>query len=113
MLPMTFNPTPKFGNMIADRATLVCPHCGDEYLHQRTVTVRQRDREDGPATVVVASPSIWFKGERLGKVEVTRDANAPERRDTLDIGFECEMCHKESVLRFEQHKGNTMVDWIG
>lgn len=110
-----------------DGDTLLCPNCGEDYLHQESVVVLVRDREDGPATrvEVKASPSElqpWIAARQgidvlpplehpAAEVRVSRAAHPPGRRDSIAITFFCEHCPAKPVLVIAQHKGMTLVTW--
>jgi hypothetical protein len=85
---------------------LLCPRCGDNYLHHCAVSVFSRPREDGPVTVTTVHDS--------GQVEIGPiTARSPSsRRDGLTIAFWCECCGATDLeLAISQHKGNTHAGW--
>jgi hypothetical protein len=90
---------------------LVCPECGEEYLHQRRVTVWDR-LEDAPMvreTTVSVAVSTMMADSHL-------TANPSERRQGMSIFFECETClegEEMHELCIAQHKGSTFVFWRG
>lgn len=88
---------------------LKCPHCKGEHLHQEEVEVYWRDHEDGPATKITSSGA---------EVSVTRDDDAPGRRQSTFIWFVCEDCSGGGApllkfcLEIQQYQGRTRVNWI-
>lgn len=89
---------------------ICCPECGGLTLHQCTVTVYERDGEDGPGTKVEVLSSKAVNVTRLER------ADLPGRRQSLDIEFRCEICNFDAgasfILRIAQHKGETQVAWL-
>eukprot|EP01083_Nonionella_stella_P178178 628734_1 len=88
-----------FGNSKA----LNCPKCDSVHLHQRTVTVFIRDKEDGAGTKTTVNHCT--KTERVSSTEI------PKRRDCLKIAFHCEDCGDIGNLMIIQHKGSTYLQW--
>jgi hypothetical protein len=82
---------------------LVCPVCGDEYMHHGNVRIFSRFGEDKDGLQVDVSNSV--------KVEPVRSGAIPGRRDAIHISFTCENgC--ASLLQIMQHKGNTFFEWL-
>lgn len=79
---------------------LVCPECGDTYLHQTNVTVFDREEEDGKVIVREISTS---------EVKTSYQTNAHGRRNSLEIKFYGE-CGHEFILLIMQHKGETFLE---
>lgn len=88
-----------------DNQELICPACGEAYLHQEKVEITFRDEEDGDG-VFVRTSKHGQKIARIGTKEI------PGRRDFLEIYFHCEKCDKEPRLQFMQVKGTTVTEWI-
>ena len=97
---------------------LLCPQCSSNNLHQRTVTVFNRN-EDGKDTEVTCVQ----KDDEASTVLVTNEttSNPSPRRHGILIDFECEQCYEmqegdyvfdKLVLAIYQHKGLTMVEWV-
>ena len=95
---------------------LVCPCCGEDYLHHETVTVfsRKEDAEFVRKTVV--------EGSSVASDKEFNDVsgNPSDRRDGITIRFWCETCAdytadgkpiKQMFLHIAQHKGNTIMRW--
>lgn len=98
----------------AEEDVLLCPGCGEGYLHHWMVEVGFRDEEDGPGTLTtVGVPHPHQRG--LSKVEVVRRSSDdfPGRRDYAALAFWCEHCSANTVyvLRLMQHKGRTLLKW--
>jgi len=96
--------------------SLCCPQCGSDRLHHGRVTVFHRIEDDemvtqtvvtGPTAIVEAIPNL-------------RTTNPSSRHDSIEIEFQCELCHKEKnsdsanermFLRIARHKGKTLLEW--
>lgn len=87
---------------------LKCPACGGTNLHHHEVIVCSRTSgEDGPGVKVEVSGA-----------SVTTTVNVPDaafagRRDDLRVRFTCEQCPTESWRYLIQHKGDTLLKWLG
>ena len=92
-----------------DEATLLCPRCGENYLHQGTTTLYERP-EDAVVTLEIAVASAAVV-TRLCPSSETR--NPSSRRHGLAIQFECETCGPVGELTIAQHKGLTLLAWRG
>jgi len=81
---------------------MVCPSCGESYLHHEEVEVFER--EEGRKNVLHVSV-------KDGGIEVDDDmeGNPSSARGGVLIHFWCEICHAKTVLSFSQHKGATHV----
>ena len=86
---------------------LLCPKCGENYLHHETVTVYSRKEDDEKVIQTTINEGVLLSGV----VPSSRAANPSSRRDGLTISFWCEICHAKPVLTLAQHKGNTIVEW--
>lgn len=120
------------GLVLLDGEGLVCPRCGEGYLHQGPVRVYSRREDcDGTLTTVECEAKVSvapFPGGRM-----------PGRRQSLEIDFYCEICGDNCydtdqpgpsdcscgcgecqcgnaryslTLRVMQHKGCTLVSWV-
>ena len=94
---------------IAEDGELLCPCCGENYLHHDVVEVYSRDSEDAPsrATVIMGQGDLFCGPERL----IGARGNPSSRRQGLRIGFWCETCDQQPSLTIAQHKGVTYVQW--
>jgi len=93
-------------DLAADSATLTCPHCGGEQLHQLAVEVYFR-KEDASHGI---NASVFGPAE-LCHTSHSQARNPSPRRDGVRIRFSCEHCPKESSLAIVQHKGDTNMFW--
>jgi hypothetical protein len=84
-----------------ENAPLVCPNCGDEYLHHHSIKVYCRDKEGVEAGLMTEIS--------CGATTITRnmDGNPSKRRDGIVITFECETCDHKSNMLIVQHEGQT------
>mgnify|MGYP000379070245 CR=1 FL=1 len=102
-------PASFFPGMEDGTSELVCPACGENYLHQRSVAVWDRGEDSAitrETTVSLAVSTMMAASEDC--------ANPSTRRQGLSIMFECETCleeNKDHELCFAQHKGVTVVFW--
>jgi hypothetical protein len=84
---------------------LLCPRCGDDYVHVDDVFVAGRPREDGPVFPVhVNSDGNVREGQQVS-LPVSAD-----RRHSIGVQGWCEKCSGRFVIEFRQHKGQTLVD---
>jgi predicted RNA-binding Zn-ribbon protein involved in translation (DUF1610 family) len=86
---------------------LLCPRCGADYLHHRSVTAYERG-EDAKSVVEItlAGTQVSVNAASLG------EANPSRRRDGLVIDFWCEICGDAPIqLCIAQHKGSTEIGW--
>lgn len=86
---------------------LVCPVCGYNFIHQGSVCVMNRFKEDGDGTKTTVS----LDGKTVNVTHLP-DSELPGRRDTVRINFWCEGCPRSSVLEIAQHKGQTFFSWV-
>lgn len=96
---------PKFDSYSENSgAQLLCPACGDSYLHHDGVEVFECD-EDATTGVHVSVSG--------GKAQVDNvlEGNPSARRHGLTVHFSCEGCDAKPVLSISQHKGNTLVNF--
>ena len=96
--------------------SLRCPQCGGEFLHHGRLTVFHRIEDDEMITqTVVTGPTATVEA-----VPNSRTPNPSSRRDSIEIEFQCELCHWEKnsdfanqrmFLQIAQHKGKTLLEW--
>lgn len=96
---MEFNNLPKFDQTNGE---LLCPQCGNEYLHHEKIEAFQR-LEDA-----VSGLHVSIEGEEL-VVDKNLGGNPSMRRHGLKIQFRCESCSHKPVMKIDQHKGNTYI----
>lgn len=86
---------------------LLCPACGDNYLHHKAVTAY--DRKPDEPTVVRTRVS---EGIVTREPVPNNDDNPSPRRHGLVIDFWCEGCTADPIqLRIGQHKGVSELSW--
>jgi len=92
---------------------LCCPKCEGTYLHQIAVYAGFRRVEDEMESLTVAVDKTGVR---------TQIARLEGRRDEAEIYFACENCTPEDkwsfpdpelALRIYQHKGETLLEWLG
>lgn len=94
-------------------AILLCPRCGDSYLHHRGVV--SFDRSEDAETVLRTAMEVGKTTVQL--VAQAQSGNPSSRRDGIVIQFWCEKCgggeDGSSVieLTLAQHKGETELAW--
>ena len=96
------------GIILMDDEALMCPNCGNVYLHQDKVTVFNRDEDE--ETEFVAE--IQGKKAKAQLLPSSRTKNPSARRQGLTISFYCECCPaKKLQMHISQHKGTTYFKW--
>jgi hypothetical protein len=90
-----------------DGDTLLCPYCGNEYLHHSKITAYDRSEDATAVTVSEIERGV------VTRTAVLSDAarNPSSRRDGIAIEFWCENCHGRSELTIAQHKRCSLCDW--
>ena len=85
---------------------LVCPHCGEVFLHQYKTEIFDRDEDELEGLHVIT--------DRENDIIIKRDleGNPSKRRDGLRVHFFCEICRASSALEIYQHKGQTFVKFF-
>lgn len=86
-------------------AELLCPSCGNNYLHHDRVEVFERSEDETQGLHVSVS-------EGKATLDNALSGNPSARRHGLSIHFWCEGCSTRSVLNIAQHKGNTFIDLV-
>lgn len=90
-----------------DEDVLLCPRCGQDYLHSGRIFVYERS-EDAPETTLV----LVDGGQISANVVPSKNCENPSaRRNGIAIEFWCENCESNSQLAIAQHKGQTYVRW--
>ena len=70
---------------------LCCPQCGGDRLHHGRVTVFHRIEDDEMITqTVVTGPTATVEA-----IPNSQTTNPGSRRDSIEIEFQCELCHRE------------------
>lgn len=91
--------------LLAQDNCLLCPLCGNDYVHIEDAYVAGRPREDGPVIQVhVDGGGRVFTGDEV-------DLPIPDfgRRQVLSLGGRCEGCGGRFAIEFKQHKGQTVL----
>lgn len=86
---------------------LLCPVCGNSYLHHGTVCTftRNEDANTGTAFRIEAGTD----GSIAHSTDLT--GNPSSRRGGITIDFTCEGCGNTSTLGIAQHKGWSVLSW--
>ena len=86
---------------IDETGDLICPTCGDAYLHQYRVDVFERDED---------CIGLHTRVERkLVTVDDNVKNNPSPRRQGLVVSLWCENCRANVELSILQHKGGTQI----
>lgn len=93
-----YSADPEYGDV------LLCPVCGNNYLHQGRVEVFSPDTENSPGTSVEIGRDVTVK-------RVSAE-DAPNYRDCLSIGFACENGCRPAKLFIRNRKGFTYMRWV-
>ena len=98
--PLTFDPLMWNGENV-----LLCPVCGEEYLHQGKIEVFERSEDD------VFGTHTMVNGPCTNVCHDSLEGNPSARRQGLIIHFLCEGCGHIYVMEIYQHKGLTFMGW--
>jgi hypothetical protein len=84
--------------------TLLCPSCGEIYLHHEKIQIfdRDDDSKEGLHTTIE---------NRNVKIDSDIRKNPSTRRQGILIHFWCEICNGEAILSISQHKGQTIFEF--
>ena len=91
---------------------LLCPGCGDPYLHHTKVEVYDRDEDAATGTVITAERP-WPSGESITvNVDTNKsmDACPSPRRSGIRVHLVCECCGATPYIDIIQHKGCTYIN---
>jgi len=95
-----------------EEGRLLCPACGERYLHLGAVELFVRNGEDAAEGMKVAvDTGGHLCGQPIG-VKVTPKVgpdNPSARRDGVKLKFWCETCPYLSVVRIAEHEGVILV----
>lgn len=91
---------------VAEGRLLICPSCGDSYLHHANVHVWQRDEDQKEGTLIVST-----RNETITSNNYPMSGCPSPRRNAVAIQFWCECCHNINQLNIYQHKGETFMEW--
>lgn len=84
---------------------LLCPLCGETYVHIDDVYVAGRPREDGAIVPV----HVDSGGRVLDGSQVSLPIPNVGRRHAIVLRGRCETCAGTFTLEFKQHKGQTVL----
>jgi hypothetical protein len=91
--------------LFPDGGQLICPSCGNIYLHHDRVEVFEREQDMRAGVhVIVAGGKLEHDDNLTG--------NPSPRRHGLTVHFRCEDCSVRSRLNILQHKGSTYLEMI-
>lgn len=101
-----------------DDGCLVCPSCGDIYLHHDRVDIYWRKQEDAESCNVKINAISGNEISREGPYEIREETygvavktgNPSARRHGVRIWFWCEGCDADVFMNIAQHKGLTLID---
>jgi len=103
---------------IDDNTWLICPSCGNNYLHHTSLTVynRTEDAEETRVTHVGTALEGYMSTPDVDSLTsatvASKDCDNPSsRRHGLQIRFWCETCDAKPILNLYQHKGFTGLEW--
>jgi hypothetical protein len=96
-------PKPIVEHFFQNEWTLLCPNCGDTYLHHDKVEVFNRLQEDEESGLHVLVQNQNHASDS------SMEENPSSRRDGLFVRFWCENCDAISKLTIRQHKGITFL----
>jgi hypothetical protein len=84
---------------------LLCPRCGDDYLHHGRVEVFARTEDATGVHTTVEAETVRVDRDLTG--------NPSGRRHGVTIAFSCEGCPDDPdlLLTIAQHKGQTFLAW--
>ena len=104
MTEMTGVPSPE-PFLYAQDGMLLCPHCGERFIHIDDVYVAGRPREDGEVVPVHV--------DAAGRPHTGPAVSVPipdvGRRHAVSLKGWCETCSGSFTIEFVQHKGHTLV----
>ena len=91
-----------------ENGKLVCPKCGDTYLHHGRVRIFTRLGEDGTRGCLVNS----YGFDTTVSANASMNGCPSSRRDGMTIEMNCEICGEDiGRLVIAQHKGETFMEW--
>lgn len=82
---------------------LICPSCGDDYLHHDRIVSHTREEDETAVVQVVYVPESEDKQLQIPE-------NPSSRRSGVVISGFCENCRKRWDLTLAQHKGQTEIE---
>ena len=95
---------------------LICPYCGNGFLHHRAVCITHRTEDEKPGRQVFIQGISDLEDDMPFALSVHDEANMAynpsPRRGGILIEFDCECCDAKPELGIYQHKGRTVVEWF-
>jgi hypothetical protein len=95
--------------MLTQEDGLICPNCGENFLHHEKVEVFARRQEAGDLGDGGGVHVTVENGQALISKNMTE--NPSPRRDGISIEFSCENCPHRSRMTIIQHKGSTYLEF--
>ena len=93
---------------------IVCPNCGNGYLHHESVGIWDRGEDDvNGKNLLITGIGDWNDKPLSFRFndEHGMTWNPSPRRGGIRIQFSCECCSAVPVLAIYQHKGCTIIEW--
>jgi hypothetical protein len=84
---------------------LCCAWCHEDYLHHQRIDYFEPHQEDSKNGLHV----ILTTGD-APIIDTSMEGNRSQRRGSIVVTFDCEMCNKITELVIIQHKGNSYLD---
>lgn len=100
--------TIKLDDLDRETSHLLCPRCGEGYLHQGIVEVYNRHEDSDTVRCTIVGE------ENIFSAMVANDTsnNPSSRRSGMLVHFDCEHCDEvDFKLNIAQHKGFTLMHW--
>lgn len=85
--------------------TLLCQHCGYDYMHQFEVQVFERGEDQANGLAVTVNGHVTVH-KKVGH----KDGNPSYRRQGVRILCWCESCVNVTAIHIVQHKGVTYLE---
>jgi hypothetical protein len=108
----TFKKMPHISHRFSSEfAALICPRCGDTYLHQEEHAIWIPDPPDSYNRVNMFTV---VRCNRRNGTKITREKCSFSERDAITIDFSCENCNAQEIiatLRLYNSKGMTKMEW--
>lgn len=95
----------RFANAYCDGWPLLCPWCGDLFMHHEGVEVFGHHEMNPASRFVAVGSNAKVHAQGIS------DRNPSLRRNGLRVYFGCETCAFEGALTIAQHKGTTYIGW--
>ena len=95
---------------LSPSGALLCPRCGECFLHHEDASIFVREEDDYWTTVITQNgPNVTST-----PFPNSETCNPSARRQGMIIRFSCEHCENVPLqLALYQHKGVTYMEWMG